>query len=130
MRIRFTKFAVSLSLSGFIIAVFLLLTTQAFAQTTGSIGGRVTDAKDNSPLTGAIIKIEGTNTGASADDNGEYTILNVQVGTYTVVATFIGYEPSKQSNVKVSVDLKTKVNFGLVSGGSNIGIDTLEVVAQ
>src|SRR5205085_3521727 len=67
---------------------------------------------------------------ALADDNGEYTILNVQVGTYTVVATFIGYEPSKQSNVKVSVDLKTKVNFGLVSGGSNIHVDTLEVVAQ
>jgi outer membrane receptor protein involved in Fe transport len=74
------------------------------------------------------VKIEGTQRGAETDVNGEYVILNVDVGTYTVLATYVGYTASKQTDVKVSVDLKTKVNFELTSGA--VVIDTLEIVAQ
>ena len=114
-------------------ALILLITlaflpNQIFSQTTGSIGGTVTDAKDNTPLVGAIVKIEGTQRGAETDANGEYVILNIDVGNYTVIASYVGYTASKQTNVKVSVDLRTKVNFSLSSGA--VVIDTLEIVAQ
>ncbi len=104
---------------------------QTFSQTTGSIGGIVVDAKDNSPIVGAIVKIEGSNRGAETDANGEYVILNVDVGEYTVVAsaTLSGYGSKKQSGVKVSVDQRTKINFELTTSGG-VTTDTIETVAQ
>ena len=107
--------------------VFLsLLTTNVYSQTTGSIGGTVIGA-DNLPLEGAIIQIEGTSKGAEADANGNYVILNVDVGTYTVLCRYTGLTTAKESGVRVSVDQRTKINFTLTSG--NVTIDTLLVVA-
>src|ERR1700674_3108838 len=85
----------------------------SYSQTTGSIGGTVFDAKDNSPLAGATVKIEGTNIGAQTDANGEFTILNLDVKTYNVIASYVGYKPEKKSDVKVSVDQKVKLVFEL-----------------
>src|SRR4030095_11811439 len=98
------------------------------SQTTGSIGGTVVDEKDKTPVIGAIVKIEGTSKGAETDANGEYVILNVDVGDYTVISSYTGYKPSKQSGVKVSVDQRTKVNFALAS--SEIRTDTVEIIAE
>jgi outer membrane receptor protein involved in Fe transport len=113
---------ISLSLLAFL----FILPVSVFAQSTGSIGGRVTDLKDGGPLVGATIKIEGSNMGAITDDNGEYVILNVDVGSYNVICSYIGYENKKQTGVRVSVDARTKVNFELGSGG----VVTEEVVVE
>ena len=93
--------------------VFALLFIPAvtFAQSTGSIGGTVVDAKDNSPLIGAVVKIEGSKMGATTDENGEYVILNVDVGTFTLVCEYIGFAPKRIENVKISVDQRYKGNF-------------------
>lgn len=114
-----------------IIVMFSAATNTLLSQTTGSIGGIVLDAKDRTPVAGAIIKIEGSSKGAETGVNGEYVILNVDVGEYTVIATasLSGYNPSKQSGIKVSVDQRTKVNFEL-TGSGGITTDTVEIVAQ
>ena len=95
--------------------IFFLSFNNSYAQTTGSISGRVVDGKDNTPLVGATVKIDGKTLGASTDDNGEYVILNVDVGEYSVTASYSagGYDDQKQTGIKVSVDQKTKVNFTL-----------------
>ena len=130
MKVSTTTYATALSLIVMFFAAALFFNSSTlYAQSTGSIGGRITDGKDNTPLAGASVKIEGTNMGAITDDNGEYTILNVQVGTYNIVVTYIGYDASKQTNVKVSVDLKTKIDFVLSSSGG-VRTDTLEIVAK
>lgn len=98
--------------------------------TTGKITGKVVDAKDKAPLIGATVKIEGTLSGATTDDNGEYTILNVDVGTYIVTASYIGYDPEKVSDVKVSADLTTNVNFSLRVAGSEITTQEIEIVGK
>jgi outer membrane receptor protein involved in Fe transport len=109
-----------------IIIAFILSPTLIFSQTTGSIGGTVTDA--SGPLPGAVVKIEGSQRGAETDANGNYVILNVEVGTYTIVATYVGYDAAKRTGVKVSVDQKTEVNFTMSSGG--ISIDTVTIEAR
>lgn len=81
--------------------------------TTGKIAGKVTDAKTGSPLGGAIIKVDGTTMGAEADAAGDYVILNVPVGTYSVTCSYVGYETLKQTEVKVSADVTTTLNFTL-----------------
>ena len=98
--------------------------------TTGKITGRITDAKDKAPLIGATIKVTNTNLGAISDDNGEYTILNVDVGTYTVTASYIGYDPQSISDVRVSADLTTQVDFSLKVTGSGIVTEEIEIVGK
>ncbi len=112
----------------FIIFITLVLGSSiAFSQTTGSIGGTITDAKENTPLVGATVKIAGSNMGAITDDNGEYIILNVEVGTYSLEASYIGYDSKKVTNVKVSVDQRTKINFQLqVTGGITTEVIVIE----
>lgn len=127
MRLKLLFFALLVGL----FATTFLSPKQIYSQTTGSIGGIVIDAGTKTPIEGAIVKIEGSNRGAETDVNGEYVILNVDVGEYTVVssATLSGYGMQKQTGVRVSVDQRTKLNFELVNTGG-IKTDTVEVVAQ
>lgn len=94
----------------FILVVCLPLLT--FAQ-TGKVVGKVLDLETGEVLIGANVIIEGTQLGAATDLNGEYFILNVPPGAYTITSKFIGYRAEKISNIKVSVNLTTEVNFNL-----------------
>jgi len=87
----------------------LFLSVTAYSQTTGSISGTVVDEK-NQPLIGAIVKIvEKAGLGAETDANGEFIILNVDVGTYTAQISYVGYTTKTVSDIKVSVDQKNKI---------------------
>src|SRR5437867_688826 len=59
--------------------------TPAGAGTTGKLAGRVTNDKKE-PLAGVNIRVEGQRLGAVSDDKGEYFILSVPGGSYTVRA--------------------------------------------
>ncbi|HEX2788659.1 MAG TPA: TonB-dependent receptor, partial [Ignavibacteria bacterium] len=102
----------------------LFIPSISFAQSTGSIGGTVLD-ENSVPLPGASVRIEGTNSGAITDDEGKYIILNVDVGTYNVEASYVGYTAVKQTGVRVSVDQRSEVNFQFTSG-----ITTEEIVVE
>jgi len=103
----------------------LFIPSIILAQSTGSIGGKVTDSKDGTPLPGAVVKIVGSQMGATTDDNGEYIILNVDVGAYTLEASYIGYNSKQISNVRTSVDKKTVVNFDLAVTGVTTEVVTV-----
>ena len=90
----------------------LLCMNVAFSQTTGKISGTVL-SEDGTPLAGANVIIKGNATGASADENGEYRILGVTGGTYTLSASYIGYASIDIENVLVQSSLTTKLDFNL-----------------
>jgi len=85
----------------------------ALAQTTGKITGRVIDAATGAPLPGVSVYIEGTTLGAATDVDGEYVIIGVRPGTYTVVASFVGYATERREGVQVGSGLTTRVDFAL-----------------
>ncbi|MBD3224185.1 MAG: TonB-dependent receptor plug domain-containing protein, partial [Caldithrix sp.] len=87
--------------------------TAAYAGTTGKIAGKVVDANTGEPLPGANVIIEGTLLGASTDTDGDYYIINVPVGAYTLVVSYIGYRTVKYQGVRVILDQTTKVDFKL-----------------
>jgi len=91
--------------------VFLFLATSLFAQ-SGRIRGVVRDQETEEPLPGANIIIQGTNMGDATDINGEYVITNVAPGTYTIVASYIGYQKA-QKEVGVQVNRTTTLDFAL-----------------
>ena len=82
---------------------------------TGKIVGKVTDVESGEELIGANVLIEGTNLGAATDISGDFVILNIPPGSYTLVAKYIGYRNMRLENVKVSVNLTTEANFALPS---------------
>ncbi len=95
---------------------FILLvinTGLLFGGNTGKLAGRVTDAATGEPLVGATVLVEGTVLGAATDVDGNYVILNVPPGIYTVRASTVGYQPEVYQNVRVSIDLTTTIDFKL-----------------
>ena len=91
----------------------LCLFSLAFSGTTGKVAGRVIDAVTKEPIAGANIILEGTMRGASTDVDGEYYIINIPVGRYTVIVSYVGYQSIKHPNVKILLDQTTKLNFQL-----------------
>ena len=79
--------------------------------TSGKIMGRITDRDSGQPLVGANIQILNTSFGAASDAEGEYVILNVAPGIYTVKATYMGYDNFSFEQVDVNVDLTTSLDF-------------------
>ncbi len=83
------------------------------AGTTGKISGKILDASTKEALIGANVIIEGTNLGAATDFDGNYFIINIPPGTYNIKASLVGYASITFTNVKVSVDQTTKIDFEL-----------------
>ncbi|MBN2356089.1 TonB-dependent receptor, partial [candidate division KSB1 bacterium] len=84
-----------------------------YGQTTGKIAGRVTDAATGDALPGANLLLEGTGMGAVTDVNGDFYILNIAPGAYTIRASMMGYETLRMQNVQVSVNRTTEVKLPL-----------------
>ncbi|CAM3340507.1 TonB-dependent receptor [Rhodothermus bifroesti] len=84
-----------------------------WAQTTGKITGRVTDAQTGEGLPGVNVLVVETQQGASTDLEGYYVILNVRPGTYTLRASMVGFATQVVQDVRVQINLTTEVNFTL-----------------
>ena len=83
----------------------------SFAGMTGKIKGRVTDAKTGEGLAGVNIIVENTQFGAATDLDGNYIIIGIPPGTYTVVATYISYRDVRVTDVQVNIDKTRLLNF-------------------
>ena len=95
----------------FIFLSMFLITSFILADTTGKIAGVVSDKKTGEKLPGVNIVILGTDMGAASNVNGEYFIINVPPGNYTVRASYIGYSSISVKDVQVNIDRTTTINF-------------------
>ena len=93
-----------------------------FAQ--GSVSGTVTDGAGNA-LFGANVTVEGTSSGAATAADGSYSVDGVSGGSYTVTASYIGYE---SASVSVNVDGSATANFSLAS--SAVSGNTVSVLGS
>ena len=84
-----------------------------FGAEYGTITGKVINSETGEPLIGADIIIETTELGVATDETGVYTITNVPIGIYRVVAAYIGYDPYTYTNVVVNINQPTLLNFRL-----------------
>ncbi len=93
--------------------MFALLFSVAtlFAQDiTGTVSG-----DDGSALAGANVAVEGTDTGASSNQDGSFSISGLSDGTYTVTASYIGYDDAS-AVVTISGGQASSVNLTLDKG--------------
>ena len=109
-------------------AALLFCTALARAGTTGKITGRVIDKATQEGLPGASVALVGTAMGAATDRNGDFVILNLPPGVYTLKASFIGYASVSLANVKISINQTTNVTVELTE--SALQADEVTVVAE
>jgi hypothetical protein len=98
--------------------VLILLLTMVSASllwsgTTGKIAGTVTDKTTGESLIGVNIVVAGTSLGAVSDINGEFTILFVPPGIYSVQISSIGYERATINNVRVYIDQTARIDLAM-----------------
>jgi len=115
-------------LTAWFIVFNLILVSLASAGTTGKIMGRVTDTANGEPLPGVNVFISGTTLGSASDLDGNYYILNVPPGTYTLRFEFVGYARYDFTNVLVQIDLTTRMDAQMKS--EVLTMEAVEVVAE
>ena len=103
--------------------VFLLSVATLTAQT---VSGTVSGA-DGSALAGANVTVEGTDMGASSNQDGSFTISGLSDGDYTLTASYIGYDAAS-ATVSVSGGQAANVNLTLESG--NVRLNQVVVSAS
>jgi hypothetical protein len=103
------------------IAVIGLCSTQRLnAQVLyGSVAGTVTD-QSGAVVPGAAITIVNDNTGltrsTTAGAAGDYTIIDLPAGTYTITVTAQGFKPVKQTGIRITVGSVNQQNVQLAVG--------------
>ena len=73
------------------ILILLLITTKLSAQNAILLNGFVKDGQTNRAIEGVSVLIKGSNRGSSTNAEGIFEIRGLAKGSYTVVASFVGY---------------------------------------
>jgi len=120
-----------MKITSYLLALFLLIpiiflsSQKSYAQ-KGTIEGKVVDT-EGEPLPGVSILIKGTTKGRSTNADGNFIIENLAPGNYTLIASFISFEPDTAS-VTVIESEKSQVNFVLKE--KSLVLEDLMVTAQ
>ena len=111
----------------FILLVLLFSSNLLFSQ-SGKLRGLVTDKQSGASLPGANIIIEDSQQGAIAEITGDYVVLAIQPGIYSIRAEYIGYQSVIISNVGINANLTTTLDIQLSAAGSQL--DSLQLEAK
>lgn len=130
----FSKSACALALLLFCLAFGTLPAAAQSQANTGQITGNVTDAA-GAAVPNATVTVTNKETGlvrtANSSDDGNYTIVLLPPGTYSVVAQASGFSETSVSNVVVNVGRSVEVKIALgVSGVQETVLVTGETTIQ
>ncbi len=94
-------------------SLLLLCTTISTVFSQIMVSGVVKDSLGNAPLSFSTVILKGTTTGTTTDLNGEFR-LSLSPGTYTLVASYMGYK-NLEKVVTITEGQSTTVDFDLVA---------------
>ncbi|PQV49411.1 outer membrane receptor for ferrienterochelin and colicins [Jejuia pallidilutea] len=89
--------------------LFVIINMFCMFTTAQTVVGKVTS--NGKGLAYVNVYLEGTTKGAISKDDGTYKINNVKTGTYTIIASFTGFQTQKKTITVASNDIT--VNFNL-----------------
>jgi outer membrane receptor protein involved in Fe transport len=107
--------------------IFLLsfLTLSVQAHNAGNICGTVSEAKNGMPIIGVNIQIKNSLIGTNTDLNGKFEFKNIQIGTYEIVFSSLGYQ-----TVIRNIDVKENITDTLTIKLEESVIGLNEVTVQ
>lgn len=89
------------------------LVLEGVAGPTGTIDGTVTNDETSNPIADVDVAVDGT-VRATTNATGQYEIIGVAVGTYTLTFSHDDYEPETVTDVSVTEGVTTTVNVTMV----------------
>ena len=109
---------------------FVVLTNVTFAQSTGTIVGKILDKDlNNEPLPFANILIPEINQGTTSDFDGLFEFSDLEQGTYLVNFSFVGYETQSVSVDVVSGKI-TEIKISMTSSSAALDEVIVTTVAR
>lgn len=106
--------------------VLQLLVLTGYAQSTGSVEGKVT-GEDGEPIGYANVVAEGTSWGTSSNEKGNFKLEKLSAGNYNIIVSSLGFKTSSKK-VKVKEGETITLNFSLNSSENNL--ETVEVFGE
>ena len=82
----------------FKLIILSLLLTYSFSAT---ITGSISDNENGTPLVGASVYLEGTQYGTTTNEFGQYLIMDVPIGQYSLIGKYLGYK-----DLKMNIDIE------------------------
>lgn len=95
-----------------ILPAVVIAATAAAASAQGAVDGTARSARDDTPLPGVAVVVEGTRLGALSDADGRFHIADVPAGAHTIVARRLGLDSLKKQ-VEVRDGETASVDFAL-----------------
>ena len=94
---------------------------------TGTIRGNIFDKDTGEPVIYASVYLDGTTIGTNSDVNGFFTLPNVNVGEYILIASFIGYD-----TVRTELVIKENriVNKNLYMTENSVKLQSVNISAR
>lgn len=111
------------------VLIGVLMTPTVYAQQRATLTGIVTDAETGQTLPGASVLLVGTTQGTATDADGRYTIADIAPGTYTVQASFTGFQTTTTS-VTLAAGETRQLDFDLAVAVSELGNITVETASR
>ena len=106
-----------------VLSIALISTTVSapvLAQSLGKLTGKVTSKLSGSALPGASIVVDDSGFGTVADAAGQYVILGMPAGSYTIRASYVGYESTMVTGVVINTGYTRELDFDLVEEVSQL----------
>ncbi|WP_071887797.1 TonB-dependent receptor [Rufibacter sp. DG15C] len=94
----------------FLVAGLFLVFSSAFAQTSNSLSGTITDANNGTALIGASIYFPDLKRAVSTDANGAYTLQDLPKGKFLAQVRYVGYITQARP---IQINGATTLNFKL-----------------
>ncbi len=102
-----------------VLAVVLLFTASAIAQSKyGSVSGSI-KTSDGSPASFVSVGLKNTNKTAQTDEKGNFTIKNINPGSYTIKISAIGLS-AQEKQVNVTADQVAQITFTTIESLSQL----------
>ena len=93
-------------------AMATLIPTKA-PSATAAINGKVLDYQSGETLAGVAISVEGTDLKVYTDLDGNFTIENLEPGTYNLVLSMISYKSSLVENLELQANENELIDIKL-----------------
>ena len=74
------------------VLVIFLSAQFTYGQQSASVSGYISDAETGETLISANIALKDSRKGTSSNTSGYFSLTNIAPGTYTIVATYVGYQ--------------------------------------
>lgn len=105
--------------------VLLLISQFLFAQSTGVVRGKIIDKLTKEPIIGALVQLDSVKLVSQTDENGDFKIDKIPVGSYNIKISYIGYLTQSKFNINVTSGNAQILGFELVEDSKQL--DEVEV---